>query len=282
MNSSSLLAVAVTAALSVVTLSTAAALELPPGRTTPHDVGPKREPAVDHQVACNEPVPHGIAAVTPVADRITLEVEVVLDGITRRRARALMAKAAQAYEPLGIDLRPYYRAMRLTANERNPAGLPAAEMNALLGLVRHELGGSRPQGRDLVYLLTDKDIYSINPQGERQYGVGGYAQCIGGVASDGSAFAIGEGHFPFEDEPVAGPVMMYRNSSAKIAAHELGHLMGGRHEHGNCVEGVASEVVEEGDYISPCTLMAQQLFSINFGSFEAAIVRHYAEEFAAP
>ncbi len=59
----------------------------------------------------------------------------------------------------------------------------------------------------------------------------GVAYCIGGVRYADTAFAIGEGSSPWET------TLDDKTFSAKIAAHEIGHVMGAHHHYGNCVEG---------------------------------------------
>jgi hypothetical protein len=137
-----------------------------------------------------------------------------------------------------------------------------------------EVGGARPKGSDLVYLLTNKDLY-FNENGERSYGVAGVAHCIGGVRFRDAAFAIGEGMSPWEN------IVNDRTFSAKIAAHEIGHVMGAHHHYGNCVEGDRS--TDGGGEPSMCTLMWPAyvaLAALNFGTLESAVIRGHAVKFA--
>ena len=223
-----------------------------------------------------------ISGVTDDGKAISLTVTVALDGVSRRRAEIVFDKAAEAYAPLDIVLEPLFRRVHFRSPDVNEAGDPAAEILSLLYFVRERFGGEVPRGSDVVYVATDKDLY-LREDGERNYGYGGYADCIGGVRDRHTAFAVGEAELAAERETIAGVVRPAMNASAKIAAHEIGQLMGGRHEEANCVEGIPSELVPEGDVASPCTLMwGFSGFSINFGTVEAAVVRGYARRFASP
>ncbi len=66
-----------------------------------------------------------------------------------------------------------------------------------------------------------------------------------------------------------------------IAAHELGHLMGAHHHYGNCGEGAPSV---QGGGPTPCTVMFPAMIRMNagnFGTFEGAVVRGHAVDFAS-
>ena len=144
----------------------------------------------------------------------------------------------------------------------------------MIDQAKQRFGGARPAGSDLVYVLTAKDI-----QAGGNTGVAGLADCIGGVRFPDRAFAVGE---VFEEDLPIGPLTFYADATAKIAAHELGHLMGGHHHYANCAEGVKSEQeVLEG---SPCTLMSNfvDFQSIHFSTANSAVVRGHAVSFASP
>ena len=153
-------------------------------------------------------------------------------GVTQATAQEAMTRAADSYAPLGVALTATYETVSLSGDDAQ----------GLIDQAKTRFGGARPAGSDLVYVMTAKDI-----QADGNTGVAGLADCIGGVRFADRAFAVGE---VFEEDVPIGPLSLYADATAKIAAHELGHLMGGHHHYANCAEGVKSEQeVLEG---SPC------------------------------
>ena len=219
---------------------------------------------IDEEHECLEPVPAATAT-----DHLTggpqldLAVHVLVDGPTTARATEIFTTAARSYEPLATTLRAVtYEQVSFTGDDAQ----------GLIDQAKAHFGGARPAGADLVYVFTNKDI-----QAGGNTAVAGLADCIGGVRFDDTAFGVGEDFGPSEqDDP------LQRNGTAKVLAHELGHLMGAHHHYANCVEGNTSEVGEP--EVSPCTLMinAVNVASLNFSSLNGAVVRGHATEYAAP
>jgi len=227
---------------------------------------PGGTPADDPELACIEPVPAStsVNGVTDDGQAVQLTTRVLLDGVSQARGQEAFARAADSYAPLGITLTASYETVSFSGDDAPN----------LIEQAKARFGGSRPAGSDLVYVLTAKDI-----QADGNTGVAGLADCIGGVRFPDHAFAVGE---VFEEDVPIGPLTFYADATAKIAAHELGHLMGGHHHYANCAEGVKSEQeVMEG---SPCTLMSNfvDFQSIHFGTLNGQIVRGHAISFASP
>jgi hypothetical protein len=219
---------------------------------------------IDEEQECLEPVPAAVGT-----DHLTggpqmdLAVHVLVDGPSVARAQEVFATAARSYEPLATTLR---------AVAYEPVSFTGDDAQGLIDQAKARFGGARPAGADLVYVFTNKDI-----QAGGNYAVAGLADCIGGVRYDTSAFGVGEDFGPSEmDDP------LQRNGTAKVLAHELGHLMGAHHHYANCVEGNLSEVGEP--EASPCTLMfnAVNLASLNFSALNGTVVRGHTTEYAAP
>jgi hypothetical protein len=80
-----------------------------------------------------------------------------------------------------------------------------------------------------------------------------------------------------------GPLNFYIDGPAKVFGHEIGHLLGARHEHANCAEGAGVDDATTREP-STCTLMINylDLQSLRFGTPEGMIVRGHAEAYAAP
>lgn len=206
--------------------------------------------------------------------KIPLHVLVITDGVAQADALALIQGAARAYAPLNVDLVPTFKKTTFPADgyTANPDGTkrPTADAAALVAAARTSLGGARPTGIDLVYVATSKDLHL---SGDKS--ISGYADCTGGVRYPNRAFAVGEAWGAVE---TLGPLNFYIDVAAKIAGHELGHLLGAHHHYANCVQGIeASDVTNREP--SACTLMyaLDDLQSLRFGSLEAVVIRGHAE-----
>ena len=225
---------------------------------------------VDAEEDCLEPVP-AAASVTSVSDTgqpISLDVLVLLDGVDPARGQEVIKKAAEAYAPLKITLDARYETVSFEPEDPGEGAtpIPSSTSTRLLEDMKKWTFGERPADVDVVYLLTDKDLSDA----------AGRADCIGGVRYDNEAFAVGEN---YRHEDLLG--VFYKNGTAKIAAHELGHLMGAHHHYANCAEGTPGAVEEVGP--TPCSLMFNfiDFLSLRFSVLEGAAVRGHAIEFAS-
>jgi hypothetical protein len=221
---------------------------------------------------CLEGVPEAVSArsVTDDGRTIDLDILVLLDGVSESRGRDVMSMAAKPYAPLGIRFRTSFRRVAFPGD-----GLDTD----LFGYARRAVPDVRARGADVVYVLTDKDLYdlSLYDNGGRNYALAGEGYCIGGVRDPKYAFAIGEGEVAREY------ALSHYQFSAKTAAHEIGHLMGAHHHYGNCVEGDGS--TDGGGGPSMCTVMwpgPGQYMSLKFGALEGDVIRGHAVEFATP
>ncbi|MDQ3957582.1 MAG: hypothetical protein M3273_04585 [Actinomycetota bacterium] len=231
---------------------------------------PRRGPAwIDDAEDCLEGVP-AAASVTDVTDdgqRISLDALVLLDGVPVERGREVMKKAEEAYAPLRISLDVRYEEVAFAPEEPGDGTAPPASPSLrLLEDAKRWTFGARPADTDVVYVLTHKDISDA----------AGRADCIGGVRYPEFAFAVGE---DFRHENLAG--IFYKFGTAKIAGHEIGHLMGAHHHYANCAEGTPGAVNEQGP--TPCSLMFNfiDFMSLIFNNLEGSVVRGHAIEFAS-
>jgi hypothetical protein len=204
------------------------------------------------------------------ADRITLSVLVVLDGVTEEAARAIFDVAARSYAPLGIDLE--IARFQTHAFHTNDGLKIIRDTKALLG-------GERPDDVDIVETLVGYDIQQLGQQA-----IAGIANCIGGVANPDTAFLVAEGIDTIGWTNQL-PAHVLVDMLGHISAHEIGHLMGAQHHYANCVEGVEPTDVQD-DHVTatPCTLMFNDVtfLSDRFGTFEGTIVRGAASREARP
>jgi hypothetical protein len=229
---------------------------------------------------CDEFVPesYSLPGVTDGGKKVSLDVYMLLDfkGGSRAnfdelkaRAKKLLAKAPSSYAPLDIKLN--FKRWGLLKRKGNGT----TDSQKIINISKRQFGGTRPRGFDVVYTLTEVNM-TADGLGNA---VAGQADCIGGVRYGKHAFAAGEVS-AFEDLR-AGPITFYHAATSKIAAHEIGHLMGAHHHYQDCVEGIPTEL-EEGEP-SPCTLMTNfvDFQSLNFSVLEGAVVRGHALDFAA-
>ncbi len=250
----------------VIALTAGAALMAPAEAATPPagSLGRTAAAPIDEEQECLEPVPAAVGT-----DHLTggpqldLAVHVLVDGPSTARAQEIFATAATSYQPLATTLR---------AVAFETVSFSGDDAQGLIDQGKAHVGGERPAGADLVYVFTNKDI-----QAGGNTAVAGLADCIGGVRYDDQAFAVGE---DFGPEEQADPLQ--RNGTAKVLAHELGHVMGAHHHYANCVEGNTSEVGEP--EVSPCTLMfnAVNLASLNFSAVNGTVVRGHGTAYATP
>jgi hypothetical protein len=233
------------------------------------------EPSTEHD--CLEPAPAaaGVAGVTDDGTNVTLDVLVLIDRMDGRfRAQHLMTQAGKAFAPLGIDLKASFQRVELSGTDSR-------------GLLEQARAAARHlplEGIDLVHVLTSVDL----TLGDNR-SVAGQAYCIGGVRfkTDLQAVSISEAWYPYEVVRRGLPqahVVVFKDGSALIAAHEIGHLLGAHHHYGNCVENASAAALLERREVAPCTVMDQTLFysSLRFGQVEAAVVRGHAFSYARP
>ena len=191
---------------------------------------------------------------------------------------AKLAVGTQSYEPLDVGLRYDDFALLQPLAEDGSPRARTTHAQEIIDLAKAQLGGARPADVDVVYVATDLDIQLP----ELGNAVAGLADCIGGVAHADRAFAVGEVGVLVEDEggiPI-GPIAFYKDLSAKIAAHEIGHLMGGHHHYQEC--GTAAGFAVQRGEPGPCTLMtnAVDFQTLPFSTLNGAVVRGHAEEYA--
>ena len=226
---------------------------------------------------CNERVPVSYAIPAPTYSRIAIDATILLDGVSRSDAEAMVAGANSAYSPIGLEITPTFRRLNVKPDriQKNELGktVEGVEVTKLVDAVKKAVGGSRPKGSDVVYALTDKDVYL--EAGD----VLGWAECIGGVRYPTRAFAAGEAPESFKNIALN----FYVDAGAKILGHEIGHLLGAHHEYGNCVQGAGPE---DAANLEPatCTLMFGYLDfqSLDLGAVDGSVLRGHAEDFATP
>jgi hypothetical protein len=209
----------------------------------------RQEDCLQHEPEVVPPIP------ADTTTRLRLGVMIVTTPALAAEVRKESAVLVGDYARLNIALRYKVVTMSLPTD-----GDPERTFAAM----RARFGGQRPAGYDVVYAATD-------------YYAGGVASCIGGVRWPERAFAMGQVHYTAQGVPVPqnGTVRM-----GHIAAHEIGHLLGAKHEFSNCVEAEPESAVAGTP--GPCTVMnpAALTGSGEWSTLEAAYVRYYVAHYA--
>ena len=239
----------------IIGMAVACAL-LAPGSARGQDFEP------GHVNTCFEYVPAALSVKTePLID---VYLHVVLDeGVTLEDGRRMVERAQGVYAKVGLRLRPNFTTARMTSDD-------ARELfQELKGL----FGGERPPWAHVVYLLTKRDI------SDGGNSVAGVADCIGGAAFPESAFAIGEA--VDDDRQELGPVSLWAERPARVAAHEVAHLFGAHHHFSECATAVPATATTAP---APCTLMFPELsmIGLSFSALEGSTVRGHAESYLLP
>ena len=238
----------------------------PAATSTEHVTGEPAPVALDVLTVVDVAEGADIAAISDPDERAAAEQELYA------KVRESLVVGQQSYAPLEIDLR--YDRFDLLAPERTTRTDNAQE---IIDLAKAQYGGQRPADVDVVSVITDLDIQVP----EIGNAVAGMADCIGGVALADRAFAVSETGVLVGDEGIpVGPVTFYKDLTAKIAAHEIGHLMGGHHHYQEC--GTAAPVALQRGEPGPCTLMtnAVDFQTIPFSTLNGVVVRGHAENWA--
>jgi hypothetical protein len=200
---------------------------------------------------------------------LELRVHVLLDGIPLERGAQIMGQVSDAYEAIGVNLQSTYQEVEIATDttETRPASeTTPAHTNAIMDRAKDAVGAGRPWGTDVVYTMTSDFLADA----------AGYANCIGGVRFATRAFAVGEAVVdPNEEQGQADT-----NESAKIATHEIAHLLGAHHHYANCAESEKSaNLLNEWAF---CTIMVNDigLASFDWSTLEASVVRAHVSDFA--
>ena len=224
---------------------------------------------------CLEGVPEqaSITGVTDDGHNVDLDVRVLLDGVSQKRGEEVMARAAKPYAALNITLRATFQqvdipAQRLESEFVGDPERPTSDTEYFFANEKALFGGARPPDADVVYLLTTDRLPGTTA---------GVADCIGGVRYADRAFAVGEEDVDTEPGTLA---LCCTWATAKVAAHEIAHLLGAHHHYANCAEGAPAAIEEP--QLMTCTLMFNDVGATNlrFSTLEGAVVRGHALEFA--
>ena len=228
----------------------------------------KNDPRIiDREEDCLEFVPEqaSYVGITDDGRDIALEVLVLLDGVPQKEAAPTFELVAEAYLPLGIDILPTFRKAKSF-----PLTNTQVEADDVIEASKDYVGGERPPGFDVVYTITNRDITDA----------AGKVDCIGGIRYPTRAFGVGYYRNDEEYSDEIGPLTVLKYRTAKVATHEIAHLLGAHHHYSNCAEGDHADPSD--DVGGECTVMTPDVFfvSMKFGTLESVVVRGHAVEYA--
>ncbi len=211
--------------------------------------------AFDRTQNCVQAPPERTPAVpADTSRRLPLRVRLVTSVADLPFMKKESAYLVEVYRRIGVDVRVSLDTMAVPDSK---------DQFVLIDAVRARYGGMRPRGTDVVFLGTDN------------FAGGGFALCVGGVAFPEQAFAVGGLHYKAN-----GSVSVPYVRAGLIAAHEIGHLLGGQHHYATC--GLGADTSAPGT-AGPCTVMfpAAAGASGGFSPLETAYLRDYAGRFGA-
>ena len=205
----------------------------------------------------------------------TDERQAAIDAFGQQIVDDFLAAGTQSYDAIDVELD--YASFDLLEIDDLRSGERAAQLEGqdAIDLAKAQYGGVRPDGTDLVYVLSDRDLTTGGSSG-----LAGLADCIGGVTYPDRAFATGE----LDRDPninlfVADAYVEY---TAKVAAHEVGHLMGAHHHYQACGPYAVTNYLD-GYGVGGCTLMTNfvDFVSFPFSPTNQVVARGHAENYAA-
>lgn len=208
--------------------------------------------AIDDEPDCLQIPPE--RAVLPVPDggqRLPMSVAVLVATSELSTAKKRNAVTAKTLAGAGLDLRfVYYTVKKMPTFGTSGAGVATAVVFA-----KQHFKGRAPAGTHAVLMLT------------QEFKGRGYSDCIGGALYPDRAFAVAG----LYERPKG---LSNNRDDGVIAAHELGHLLGAQHHHGNCAEAQPQAIAEED--LNSCTLMSMFAATRHLGTLERAYIRDYA------
>ena len=249
-----------------------------PGSSYSGVAQPTRRQPVDVVTECLELIPENVGStIIDGGQRVELSVMMLLDGTDAAVAQQLIARAAESYKPLNIDL---------VLAKTKAVAYTTLVSDQLIDEAKATVGGVPPKGIDIVGVLTNKRMQSATGGAGT---VVGQADCIGGIRWDSTSFFVASDIRHIEN-PTTGTTGTLNSlglnpnvdAASEVIAHEIGHLIGAHHHYSNCVEGNLTSAGPSD--ASPCTLMfpAVNFASLNFAALEGAVVRGHAVQHASP
>ncbi len=209
-----------------------------------------------------------VAAASDSNQQVRLRTLVLVDRAEPSKGPTIMRRVIEEFGRIGLVLDVTYQSITLHGTDSGQ----------LMQETRAHLARARINDFELVHVLTGVDL-TIGGQN-----IGGQAYCIGGIryAKRHWALSISETTWPESFQNFATGKTFFKGGAALVAAHEIGHLLGALHEHGNCAENAPSAL--RADEATICTVMDSTLYAskLRFGRTERAVMRGFAIRYGSP
>lgn len=205
-----------------------------------------------------------VATALDFNQKVRLRTLVLVDRAEPSIAPAIMRRVIEEYGRIGIVLDVTYQ----------PITLSGTDAEQLMKETRAQLAKARVAGFELVHVFTGA---RLTLDGDP---VAGEAYCIGGIreAKYYGAMSISVTTYYESKRAYPGSVnkTYFKGGPAIVAAHEIGHVLGALHQHGNCAENAQSALADGEATI--CTVMDATLVfaKLRFGRVERAVMRGFA------
>ena len=209
-----------------------------------------------------------LASTGDAGQEIGLRTLVLVDREGSARAAAVMRRVVEEYARIGLTLDLTYQ----------PITLSGTESWQLLQDARAHLARTHTAGFEIVHVLTGVNL--TTPDGDD--GVAGHAICIGGIRHAKYHLALSISETNYRESREGYGRKLAKEGPALAAAHEIAHVLGAQHAHGNCAENANAALAA--NEATVCTVMDQTLFfsQLRFGQVERAVVRGFALQYGSP
>ncbi|HUR76985.1 MAG TPA: zinc-dependent metalloprotease family protein [Acidimicrobiales bacterium] len=207
-----------------------------------------------------------VAAASDSNQKVLLRTLVLVDRARPSIAPTIMRRVIEEFGRIGLVLDVTYQ----------PITLHGTDSAQLMKETRAHLARARITGFELVHVLTGADLTIDGNQ------IAGQAYCLGGIRYAKYYWAMSISETTWPESWGVGYKTFFKGGAALVAAHEIGHVLGALHQHGNCAENAKSAL--RASEATICTVMDTTLYysKLRFGRAERAVMRGFAIRYGSP